>query len=60
MTPKGTGRGHVHERSAMKNFFENPEILFGSPLLALGVVGVVIALAAMVMYWINPNPSGRS
>jgi hypothetical protein len=44
----------------MKNFFENPEILFGSPMLALGVVGVVIALAAMLMYWINPNPSGRS
>ena len=44
----------------MKNFFENPEMLFGSPLLALGILGVVIALAAMFMCWVNPNPSRRS
>jgi hypothetical protein len=44
----------------MKSFFENPEMLFGSPLLVLGIVGVVIALLAMFMYWVNPTPSGRS
>ena len=41
----------------MKEFFENPELLFGSPFLVLGVVGIVVALGVLVMYWINPNPS---
>ena len=41
----------------MKAFFENPEVLFGSPFLVIGVAGVVIALGALFMYWINPNPS---
>jgi hypothetical protein len=43
----------------MKSFFENPELLLGSPFLVIGFVGLVIALAAMFMYWVNPNPSGR-
>ena len=41
----------------MKEFFENPELLFGSPFLVIGAVGVVVALLAMFMYWINPHPS---
>jgi len=41
----------------MKSFFENPEMLMGAPLLALGAAGAVIALAALFMYWINPTPS---
>ena len=41
----------------MKEFFENPELLFGSPFLVLGAVGIVVTLGALVMYWINPNPS---
>jgi hypothetical protein len=41
----------------MKEFFENPELLFGSPFLVLGAAGMVVALGALVMCWINPNPS---
>lgn len=44
----------------MKNFLENPELLFGSPFVVIGIVGLVIALGVVLMYWINPNPSGRS
>lgn len=31
----------------MKNFFENPEMLFGVPLLALGILGALLALGAL-------------
>ncbi len=41
----------------MKTFLENPELLLGAPLLALGMLGIVIALGVAVMYWINPTPS---
>lgn len=41
----------------MKEFFENPELLFGSPFLVIGIIGIAIALMAMFMYWINPHPS---
>ena len=44
----------------MKSFFENPELLFGYPLLVLGVVGITIAILALLMYWVNPTPSGRN
>lgn len=36
-------------------FFEDPELLFGVPLLILGVAGVLLALGAMVAYWIKPS-----
>jgi cytochrome c oxidase subunit 4 len=32
----------------MKNFFENPELLFGVPFLLLGLLGMAIALGALV------------
>jgi len=41
----------------MKEFFENPEMLLGAPLLVLGALGIVVALGALFMYWINPTPS---
>lgn len=41
----------------MKSFFENPEMLLGSPFLVIGIVGAIIALLALLMYWINPNPT---
>lgn len=44
----------------MKEFLENPEMLLASPFLMIGAVGLVVALGVMLMYWINPNPSGRS
>jgi len=31
----------------MKSFFENPEMLFGVPLLALGLLGVLIAMGGL-------------
>ena len=31
----------------MKNFFENPELLFGAPFLLLGLLGMAIALGAL-------------
>jgi cytochrome c oxidase subunit 4 len=31
----------------MKSFFENPELLFGVPLLALGLLGMLIAFGAV-------------
>jgi cytochrome c oxidase subunit 4 len=31
----------------MKDFFENPELLFGVPLLAIGLLGVLMALGAL-------------
>jgi hypothetical protein len=39
----------------MKEFFENPALLFGVPLLALGLVGIAVALAAMASYWAKPS-----
>ncbi len=44
----------------MKEFFENPEMLLGSPFLIIGAVGLIVAVGVVLMYWINPNPSGRS
>ncbi len=31
----------------MKDFFENPELLFGAPLLALGLLGALVALGGL-------------
>jgi hypothetical protein len=41
----------------MKDFFENPEMLFGWPILILGAIGLVILLCVMFMAFINPDPS---
>ncbi len=35
-------------------FFENPALLFGIPLLALGLAGAGLALSAMLSYWVKP------
>ena len=41
----------------MKDFFENPALLFGTPLLALGALGVLVAiLTAMAPQ--KPAPAG--
>jgi len=37
------------------NFFEDPEMLIGWPLIVLGAVGMLIAVGAMVAYWIKPS-----
>jgi hypothetical protein len=39
----------------MKAFFEDPSLLVGLPLLALGVTGVFLALSAFVASWANPE-----
>jgi hypothetical protein len=39
----------------MKEFFENPALLFGVPLLVLGLGGTALALGAMVSYWAKPS-----
>jgi len=31
----------------MKDFFENPELLFGAPLLVLGLLGALVALGGL-------------
>lgn len=36
-------------------FFEDPALLIGLPLAVLGIAGAVIALGAMVSYWIKPS-----
>lgn len=41
----------------MKDFFENPELLLGWPILVLGVVGIVVVVAVIFMALINPDPS---
>jgi hypothetical protein len=41
----------------MKDFFENPELLFGWPILVLGIIGVVIIVGVLFMALINPEPS---
>jgi hypothetical protein len=41
----------------MKDFFENPEMLFGWPILVLGIVGLVVIAGVLLMALINPDPS---
>jgi hypothetical protein len=36
-------------------FFDDPELLFGLPLLVLGGLGMLVALGAVVAYWIRPS-----
>jgi hypothetical protein len=36
-------------------FFEDPALLFGAPLLVLGVLGVVVAIGSAVRYWVKPS-----
>jgi hypothetical protein len=36
-------------------FFEDPSLLVGLPMLALGIAGVVVAVGALVSYWIKPS-----
>ena len=36
-------------------FFEDPALLVGIPLLAIGVAGAVVALGTLVRYWISPS-----
>ena len=35
-------------------FFEDPALLVGLPMLAFGVVGLSVAVGAMVSYWMKP------
>ncbi len=39
----------------MKEFFENPALLFGVPLLARGLGGIALAPGAVVSYWAKPS-----
>ena len=41
----------------MKDFFENPELLLGWPILVLGIIGVVLVVGVLFMALINPDPS---
>ena len=36
-------------------FFEDPALLIGIPLLVFGVMGALVAVSAMVSYWIKPS-----
>ena len=36
-------------------FFEDPELLVGLPTLVLGIAGAMLALRALVSYWIKPS-----
>ncbi len=36
-------------------FFEDPALLIGVPMLLLGIVGMALALATAVSYWIKPS-----
>ena len=36
-------------------FFEDPALLVGLPMLVLGIAGVLLALGALVSYWIKPS-----
>ena len=38
----------------MLSVWEDPALLVGVPLLALGGLGAMIALGALVAYWIRP------
>jgi cytochrome c oxidase subunit 4 len=42
----------------MKDFFENPALLFGVPLLAIGLVGTLIALLAPGLPEAQPSAGG--
>ena len=41
----------------MKDFFENPELLLGWPILVLGIIGIVVVVGVLFMALINPDPS---
>ncbi len=36
-------------------FFEDPALLVGIPLALFGVMGALIAISAMISYWIKPS-----
>jgi hypothetical protein len=36
-------------------FFEDPALLVGLPMLVLGIAGVIVAVGALVSYWIKPS-----
>jgi hypothetical protein len=36
-------------------FFEDPALLVGLPMLALGIGGAMLALGALVSYWIKQS-----
>lgn len=40
----------------MLDFFENPELLFGAPFLALGLVGLLVAASALLA----PDPAAAA
>lgn len=42
-------------RRAEPVFFDDPELLFGLPFLALGALGALVAIGALVAYWIRPT-----
>ena len=39
----------------MLSFWEDPALLIGVPLLALGAFGALITVGALVSYWIKPS-----
>jgi len=43
----------------MKEFFENPALLFGAPLVVIGLVGGGAMLAGLVISWLRPSGGGR-
>jgi len=43
----------------MKEFFEDPALLFGAPLLVIGLVGGGALLAGLLIGWLRPSGGGR-
>lgn len=39
----------------MLDFWEDPALLVGIPLMVLGGLGAIVALGALVSYWIRPS-----
>jgi len=36
------------------SFLDDPALLIGAPLVAIGVAGIVVAAGAMLSYWLKP------
>ena len=39
----------------MMDFWEDPALLVGVPLLVLGALGSIVVLGALLSYWIRPS-----
>jgi len=43
----------------MKEFFENPALLVGIPLLVIGFGGALVAFGALLSGWLKPSRGAR-